>query len=442
MQRLSTLTIVFWAAASLFVAVTATADDTLDSVSAALEQTFVKWDEIQSKAGSTPETRTYQIAFDRLLAKQQELNKSLNDRLIPFRGQISSDKKLKLEIISELTSSILKAGDWQEGVSIVRESYSDDQEAIQALNVVLGTSSPDDRANDKPVNDPQPAINAAIDHLIVKLAELDEELVKLRWEARGKKPRSKFDQEVIEKLIGLYGYSDVLAAFTTRLNAANSLSDDKSFEILLKLLTILHVYLAPEVGIRTIHLGLHTEDMRTLVEGAFNEKNRNGTLEPVYEQKVRDHKANIAQAIHDKQFLDNLANIAKSKELLMVSFNETRNRHSIMLTAVLFDLFRIQGSSSDLPQITAAFKYLAPVGQLWDFTTCLKAKADKVTNYENRQAICLEPAIYQPEMKELIKLEAKSFKIAGYFDEAQYQWGYAGAAIRLKNNVELPEWMK
>ncbi len=276
-----------------------------------------------------------------------------------------------------------------------------------------------------------------IERLKEELRRVDKLLddPKQRWERKSKSLRLAFDSLVITTL-SQYNYQDVISVFTS------SLSSD-SPETLYKVLTILHIYLVPNIGLRTIHLGLH--------HSCFKMQSRDGRSEPHMNIEIDDESllekihvilANVPQAIHDQNFLLALERIAINNIDTMHSLNHHQNRMALVLVAVMFDLWsthRLKDQPEHIFLSLRAFPALKKVGQVWDYKTCWRTFDETIRSRDERKEHCQGEALYSLDPSTLTA--AIKGRESGDIDQIEYQWGYAGAAIRMMSGMKQTEWI-
>ena len=153
-------------------------------------------------------------------------------------------------------------------------------------------------------------------------------------------------------------------------------------------LTMLHIYLQPSVGLRTVHLGTNTgkagsirpEDAgnRTFELGANS--NLPGTAEELasLDASISSHETQLKQALGEGNLtgIKNLLTVLNSiisqhGEAMLTVENNHQNgilQTALTLTAVLFDLYRMDDKLH--PRLKELAVPLTSLQKFWSFRTC------------------------------------------------------------------------
>ena len=141
-------------------------------------------------------------------------------------------------------------------------------------------------------------INQAINESLDAVDEYEAQIQKKRWEKTSKKYRVKLDVNIINLLLGKFFYSHVIEVIAQRLTNAVKLPTENALSQIYSLLVVLHIYLAPDIGIRTIHLGLQHKQFPTLLSPKSHIDTMNGLIQTQeLNENIDAHLINLPQAL-------------------------------------------------------------------------------------------------------------------------------------------------
>lgn len=394
------------------------------------------------------------------LKELNRLNKNIAPEVENKKGQLANNLVDVFKTQKAITESVLKEKHWQKGINAVKTKINS-----KSLDNALFRDAPKKSTKNKddltkyneegtrqppvlePTEKPQQTLSPLQQLLQDTLDELHNEIITFdksdnHWALRNTGKRAAIDESLVNKVLSLFGYQEVLDTFATRLVDSIASVEKDGFKTLYAELIMLHIYLKPSEGFGSIHLGLHAKGTpyREHTDEDF-EKKATKTLSGEFLASAIYHEQNLAQTLKQQQavsqLLLSLQKIVNTHGHAFLTLNNTKGnvQTAFALTAVLFDLFKIRELSGSIRPLAKKFRDLS---YLWDMRSCrYESRFALSRERENKVNECMEetwtvgsiPRLLEAVIKEQITNQPGT-KLNETDKTAAFQLTYGAIALR------------